>query len=190
MKKVFSWLDINFEPIIMTVLFYTITILLSVNVILRFGFQSGFAWAEEISRFMFIWLMYFSISYATRNNRNIKVTLLVSKFKEKAQKIIMIITDFLFLGFSVFIFISAVQICQSITEFNDKATTLNISMNFMYGAATVGFVLIIVRLIQTIAWRFKNFSQSLDYFENYAGVYSGANNICFAIKDSVDKKED
>ncbi|GAA0181291.1 hypothetical protein SH2C18_38450 [Clostridium sediminicola] len=190
MRKVFSWLDINFEPIIMATLFYIMTVLITLQVILRFGFSAGFSWAEEVSRFMFVWLMYFSISYTTRNHRHIKVTFIVGRFNEKVQKIIMIIVDFLFLAFAGFIFVSAVKICQSVAEFNDRATTLDISMNVMYGAAAVGFILMLVRLIQGIVWKFKNFSESLEYFENHTGVYTGANDICFAIKSSGKEEED
>ncbi|SKC36349.1 TRAP transporter small permease [Maledivibacter halophilus] len=179
MKKVFAWVDKNFEPVLMTVLFYSMTILVTLQVVLRFVFNSGFSWGEEVSRFIFVWLMYFSISYTTRNHRHIKVSFLVNKFNEKVQKIIMLIVDFLFLIFSSVIFISAIKICQSVIEYNDRAVTIDVSMNIIYGAGFIGFALMIIRLIQGILWKFKNFSRSLEYFENYTGIYTGAKEICF-----------
>lgn len=190
MKKVFAWLDKNFEPVLMTVLFYAMTALVTLQVILRFVFNSGFAWGEEVSRFIFVWLMYFSISYTTRNHRHIKVTFLVGKLNEKLQKIVMIIVDFLFVGFSTVVFMSAIRICQSVIEYNDRAVTIDVSMNIIYGAGLVGFAIMMIRLIQGIVWKFKNFSKSLEYFENHTGVYTGANDICFMPKDCVKKEAD
>lgn len=184
-KRAFAWLDKNFEPIIMAVLFYAMTALITLQVILRFVFNSGFAWAEEISRFLFVWLMYFSISYLTRNHGHIRITFLVEKLNEKMKKITMILVDFLFTAFAIVVFLSAIQICQSVTEFHDRAVTIDVSMNVVYGAGLVGFALIIIRLLQGIVWKVKNFSQSMEYFENERGVYSGVDQLCLIPKNPI-----
>ena len=56
MKKFLRWLDINFEPLCMTVMIYLMSGLMVLQVILRFAFHTGFAWGEEVSRFIFVWL--------------------------------------------------------------------------------------------------------------------------------------
>lgn len=178
MKKVISWLDINFEPIIMTIMFYAITFLITLQVILRFVFKTGFSWGEEVSRFMFVWLMYFSISYATKCQRHIKVSYLVQQFNEKIQKSILILGDILFLVFTVFATTSSIKIIQSVAKFNDRAVTVNVSLNVVYCAGLVGFILIGIRVIQGIVWKIRNFSKPMDYFENFGGIYNGANDIC------------
>lgn len=43
MKKLLRWLDINFEPLCMTVTFYLMSGLMVLQVILRFAFHTGFA---------------------------------------------------------------------------------------------------------------------------------------------------
>ncbi|QCJ44731.1 TRAP transporter small permease [Bacillus sp. S3] len=186
MKSAFAWLDKNFEPIIMTILFYAITTLITLQVILRFFFQSGFSWAEEVSRFLFVWLMYFSISYLTRNHGHIKISFLVDLLNEKMKKVMMIIVDLIFIAFSIAIFLSAIRICQSVIEFNDRAVTVDVSMNVIYGAGLIGFALIIIRLVQGIVWKVKNFSKPMEYFENERGVYSGVNEICLLPKKSIE----
>lgn len=178
-KKFLSWLDINFEPILMTVLFYAITLLVTLQVILRFVFSSGFAWGEEVSRFMFVWLMYISIAYATRNQRHIKVAFLVNKFPEAIKKKLMIVTDVLFLLFCVISFYATIMVCRTIFEFQDMAVTINASLNIVFGAGVLGFGLMVLRLIQSIIWKVKHLDSPLEIFENIAGVYTGADKICF-----------
>ncbi|MBI9103868.1 MAG: TRAP transporter small permease [Spirochaetales bacterium] len=189
-KRIFKWLDINFEPVAMAVLFYVITLLVTLQVILRFVFATGFSWGEEVARFLFVWLMYFSIAYATRNQRHIRVAFLVQRFGVKAHKIFMMLGDLVFLIFSSLIFISAVKVCQSIFKYQDMAVTINVSLNIVYGAGVVGFALIIIRLIQTLIYKIKNFNESMEVFENYAGEYTGADKVCFFPKsDKIQKEE-
>jgi len=182
-------MDRNFEPILMAVIFYAMTTLVTVQVVLRFVFNSGFSWAEELARFLFVWLMYFSISYATRNNGHINITFLVDKFNEKTRKIIRIFVDILFIGFAILIFGAAIKICLSVAEYQDKATSIDVSMNILYGAGLVGFGLMIIRLVQGILWKVKNFSKPMEYFENVNGLYSGANELVFSPKE-IDEAEE
>lgn len=170
MRKVLLWLDKNFEPTIITVLFYTIVCIITAQVILRFGFNSGFSWAEELSRFLFIWLMYFAFSYATRNNKHIKVSFLLDKLNEKLKKILLIVVDILFITFTFILFMASIRICQSIIAYGDKAVTMDISMNIVYGAGVVGFLLMIVRLLQQIIWKFMNLKSPIEVFETYKGA--------------------
>ncbi|WP_303968571.1 TRAP transporter small permease [Sporosarcina ureae] len=177
MKKTISWVDNNFEPILITILFYLMMGLVTLQVILRFVFNTGIAGAEEISRFIFIWLMYFSFSYTTRRQSHIKITFLLDRLKTKTRKIVMIFVDILFLLFSGIIFWSAWKICQSVILFKDKAVTIDISMNIVYGAGLIGFALMFIRLIQGLVWKFKHFNSSIDIFENIGGIHSENNNI-------------
>lgn len=185
MKKLFTWLDINFEPYMMAILFFTITALITTQVILRFIFGSGISWAEEIARFIFVWLMYFGISYATRQHRHIGMNFITRLFSEKIQKVIYIITDLLFLLFTGTIFYTAVKVCIKTAEFNDRASSVDISMNFLYGAAAFGFVLMIIRTVQGIVWKFKHFSSSLECFEDAQGKYSITKEIHFMVKQTT-----
>ncbi|WP_162805781.1 TRAP transporter small permease [Sporosarcina sp. PTS2304] len=186
MITTYKWLDRNFEPILIAILFYVMTTIVTVQVILRFVFNSGFSWAEELARFLFVWLMYFSISYATRNNAHIRITFLVDKLNEKAVKVMAVIVDLLFILFAVVIFISAWKICQSVAEFQDKAVTLNVSMNILYGAGFIGFGLMIIRLVQGLIWKVKNFAGPMDRFANEGGLYTGGNEVAFSPKEQLE----
>lgn len=182
LKQVFTWLDKNFEPIFMAILFYTMTLLVTLQVVLRFVFDGGFAWSEELSRFIFVWLMYFSISYTTRIQGHIKITFLLDKLGETVQKVILIIVDLLFLIFSCLIFLATIQIYQSVNEFNDMAVTMNVSMNILYGAGLIGFLLMIIRLVQRIVYKIRNFSSPLEYLDNISGLYKDKDDMFFAPK--------
>ncbi len=179
MKKIINWLDVNFEPILMALLFYAIVALLSVQIVLRFGFSKGLSWAEELSRYIFVWLMFFSFSYAVRNQRNIRISFFAQKFGEKVEKILYILSDFIFMGFIVVVFFAAINVCKSAIKYGDMAVTFKVSLNIVYGAGVTGFGLMIIRLVQSIVWKIKHFKSNFEVFDNYNGKYYKNNKICF-----------
>jgi TRAP-type C4-dicarboxylate transport system permease small subunit len=182
-KKLFLKLEANFEPVMMIGLFYSLLLLLTVQILLRTFADGGFSWAEEICRFIFVWLMYFAISYATRNQRHIKVRFFSQLFGRKIEKYISIVADLFFLLFSVVMFISATKLVREVAEFGDKAISVNISMNFLYGAGLIGLLLMIIRVAQGVIWKIKNFNEPIERFENVMGVYFNELNLLSFLKD-------
>lgn len=49
------------------------------NVVLRYGFDSGIAWAEEIARLMFVWLIFLGAVLALRHHAHLGVELVQAK---------------------------------------------------------------------------------------------------------------
>lgn len=56
------------------------------NVVLRYFFNKGFAWSEEISRICFIYLVYLGSIEAAKDNRHLLIDSLLLKFKPTTQK--------------------------------------------------------------------------------------------------------
>lgn len=56
------------------VLFFSLMILLvTVQVVLRFIFKTGFSWGEEVARLLFVWMSFSSFGYLTRGSRHVRV---------------------------------------------------------------------------------------------------------------------
>lgn len=172
MKKLITWMDKNFEPIMMVILFICMSCLICIQVILRFCFNTGISWAEECSRFLFVWLMYFSIAESTKKNRNIKISYFISKLNEKSQKYMFILSDLLIFTFSAICLFASYKVCFTTARFNDRAVTMDISLNFIYAAGFIGFILMTLRICQKIYWKIKHFNSELEVFEDINGVYS------------------
>lgn len=190
MKRVIKFVDVNFEPTVMAVLFYAMTTLIAVQVVLRFFFQAGFSWAEEIARILFVWLMYFSFSYATRNHRHIGVGFVKGMFPEKIQKVILLLVDILFFFFTTAALIAAISIIEKTARYNDRAQSIDISMNVLYAAAFIGYGLMGLRLLQGFVWKSLHFKDSLEVYTDENGVYSGANEIFFYPKEKISLVKD
>ncbi|MGE4485005.1 MAG: TRAP transporter small permease [Oscillospiraceae bacterium] len=66
-------------------------ILTFVNAVLRYGFNSSLTQAEEISRFMFIWITYLGVITAWMTHDHVEVTMLTDHLKGAASLIVKII---------------------------------------------------------------------------------------------------
>ena len=68
------------------------------NVVLRYFFQSGWTWAEEMSRIFFIWLIFLGSILAFKDNEHLGVDTLVVKLSPKGKKILYVINCFVILA--------------------------------------------------------------------------------------------
>ena len=50
-----KWINDHLEEMLMTLLLFLITSIISYSVIMRYIFNDSPSWAEEITRFFFIW---------------------------------------------------------------------------------------------------------------------------------------
>ena len=55
MKRIFKYME-SVLNVIMAVLFMGMTVLIAINVTSRYIFHSPITWAEELVRYMFIWV--------------------------------------------------------------------------------------------------------------------------------------
>ena len=55
------------------------------NVLMRYFFHSGLTWAEEISRFLFVWLIFLGSIVGFRDNEHLGIDTLVRKLSAKAN---------------------------------------------------------------------------------------------------------
>lgn len=85
---------------------------------------------------------------------------------------------------------NAVLVVQHAAQFGDKAQTLNASMNWMHTAAVVGYVLIEIRLIQSLIWKIVHLKSSYELFQNVNGRYNGSVDVFFMPADQKAHEEE
>lgn len=125
---------------------------LLLNVILRYIFGSGIAWAYEIHALLLPWLVAGGIVVATSQKRNIAITLLPDMMPLQAQRLILIAIDVAIVVISVSVVWSSQPILKA-SQFQ-TLSTLGItqvwgysSLIFAFSAMTVIAVFNIARVI-------------------------------------------
>ncbi len=74
--------------VLITIALAVMIILVFTNVILRFIFDTGFAWSEEIARISFIYLVYLGSIEAMRDNRHLLIDSVLIRLPSTTQKLL------------------------------------------------------------------------------------------------------
>lgn len=68
------------------------------NVIMRYFFSASLTWAEEVSRFLFIWLIFLGAIVAFKDNAHLGVDTLVNRLTPKGKKVLYVVNCFVILA--------------------------------------------------------------------------------------------
>ena len=71
----------------------SMVVLVFANVISRYFLNFAIAWTEEVSRFMFIWVVFLSAVLAYVNDEHLKLDILEKKLPEKTGQVVAVICD-------------------------------------------------------------------------------------------------
>lgn len=68
------------------------TLITFINVVLRYGFNTGLIWGLEVTLFLFAWLVLFGMSYAVKITAHLGVDAVLNLFRPKTRKILALIS--------------------------------------------------------------------------------------------------
>lgn len=89
LERMVEWL----MALALTVMF----VLVFGNVVLRYLFSSGIAWAEEIARLMFVWLIFLGAILALRRHAHLGVELVQARLPRKLRRLCAVVSHLLML---------------------------------------------------------------------------------------------
>jgi TRAP-type C4-dicarboxylate transport system permease small subunit len=97
------WFDRAVEGIV-TAAFVTFVALSFAQVILRYGFGQPLTWSEEVSRYLFVWVVFLGGGVAARYRGHIVLDFLVSVLPPRIRRVLAILMGILSLATLVVIF--------------------------------------------------------------------------------------
>ncbi len=109
--------------------------LVFVNVVMRFGFNSGLDISEELPRFMFVWMTFFGAVIAMRERTHIGVAIVIMFLPSLGRKICWGICQILILICSIYMLYST-WLQHDIIYYN-LSPVMQISMLFVYGVSYI-----------------------------------------------------
>jgi len=150
MRTLFCWFDERLEEGVSSVLFIVFIALMFYNVVMRYVFQDGVPWAEEITLLLFVWFVWFSIPYATKLESHAKVNFLQDFLPERAKVALNLFLDIVIILIFVAIIVAAIQFLNHSAVRGKAGLLVPYPMWLFYLPAPVGLALTIFRLIQNM----------------------------------------
>jgi len=149
--KVLKWCDEHLEEIVLSFLLGLISCVMMLQIIMRYVFNSSLSWAEELSRYAFIWSTFLSIGFTIRKKTILKVDTFVEVLPHLLKNIIKIFAEITVIAFFIYLFFNSIPVVGKIYLSNQTSPAMNIPMYLIYSSAVVGFFLTIIRSIQNLA---------------------------------------
>jgi len=148
MKKILTFIDEKFEEIIGVIVLAVVVSLIFVGVMMRLLFKSGMPWQEELSRMLYVLVVYLGASYGMRSNDHIRINIVSDLLPPRARKFLRVITDIIWAGFNITVIIMALQVYQKMQRFLGESAVLKIPLHVVFLIVPIGFALLTLRLIQ------------------------------------------
>ncbi|WP_321499731.1 TRAP transporter small permease [Breoghania sp.] len=160
--KLLRWLDNNLEITLSVALVSAMTVILAIQVFMRYVIGASLYWSEEVARYMFIWLIYLSISHGAHRMRHIKLDAALSLFPVPLRKYVVIIGDILFLVFALYVIWTSRQVVLRQLMLGQTSPAMALPMWAVYSAPMVGFALTALRQTQVIWYRVTTLNKSTE----------------------------
>jgi TRAP-type C4-dicarboxylate transport system permease small subunit len=128
-KNIFSYLD-RFIEIIVFLIFVVIGMVGGLQVFNRFVLNRSISWSEEMQIYGHIWLIFMTIPVAYRRGSHIGMNILVRKFSQKTQAVLVLVADFMWLGLAGAI-VNYATVIMKVAK-NQISPGLGLRMDLMY----------------------------------------------------------
>ncbi|WP_151636549.1 TRAP transporter small permease [Noviherbaspirillum aerium] len=102
------------------------------NVVLRYAFSSGIAWGEEISRLMFVWLIFLGAVLALRQHAHLGMEMVQAKLPPALRRTCAVISHLLML-YGLWLFLDG-SWTQTVIGLNTYSTVLGYPTALMAGS--------------------------------------------------------
>ena len=127
-------------------------ILSFVQVVLRYGFNSGFIWQLEAENYLFSWLVMIGISYCVRVRAHIGVDTAVRLLPPKPRRAVGILVLLLTLTYAGLMIYGSFDYIHRMYVINVEAEDIPVPTWVLSLCLPLGFVLLLIRLLE-MGWR-------------------------------------
>src|SRR5690554_63927 len=125
-------------------------LIMGVQVVARYVFNSSLSWSEELTRYLFVWSAFLSLPYTIKTNIALKIDQLFTVLPEGLKKALWIVGYVLMFVFFTFMFKNAIGVVQSSINSGQRSPALGLPMYLVQLSSLAGFGLAIIRTLQAL----------------------------------------
>ena len=125
------------------------TLVIFAQVIMRYVILSPFAWAEEVGRYLLIWISSLGAAYAVRYGMHISVIFISNKLKGYTAFAVSMVIHVMVIAFSLICLVEGLHL--SLRQWDQLSAALRVPMFFAYLAIPFSFALVIMYTLELMA---------------------------------------
>lgn len=135
------------------------TLLTFIQVVMRYGFNSGIDWGLEVTEFIFAWLVLFGMSYGVKKNAHIGIDALVRLFAPGPKRAVGLIVGGLCITYAVLLTIGGYETVTFYLDIGIESEDTPIKLWLIYFILPAGGALLAWRFFQ-VFWRILSGAQA------------------------------
>lgn len=148
MKKILHWLDENLEEFILVIFLIAMTLIMGIQIFCRYVLGMSLSWSEELTRYLFIWCGFLSVSYCSKKCLSIKIEQFVAIFPRRGKAIFKVVNHTFELIFFIYMIPFAYSYMMSSVHSGQLSPACGIPMYYVQAAPLVSFVLVTFRVLR------------------------------------------
>ncbi len=146
MKKLVNAYN-SLEAHILVVSLAFTTLLIFVQVCMRYIFNNSLSWSEELARYIFIWQIWLGTSVAMKEREHINLDMLSNKLQGKAKLVLALLANVLMLLFCAFLAKYGWDLVHSMMTRGNKSVALRIPMWIIYSSLPFSQLVVMLRVL-------------------------------------------
>ncbi len=164
MKKRVVWLIDHFEELFCAITMSLMVLSLALQIFFRYVVGKSLPWTEEVSRYSFVFLVYFATILSAKNKTHIRVTAQFKPFKENIRKKILLFSDIIWLLFNCAITVIGVGVFISMGENKQISAVLGWDLKYVFIIVPAAFLMMTLRILY-------------NYYQDYAVTRNKGENL-------------
>ena len=185
-KRIFFFVDEYLEEFIMVVLLIAMSVIMGIQIFCRYILGASLSWSEEITRYLFIWSAFFSVSLCTKKCISIKIDQFIRNLKPRKKasvKVLNLTVEFIFF---VYLIPFAYRYLMATIESGQVSPACGIPMYYVQSAPLVCFALCAIRILERwfLEWHnvihqeeLKDWPSHLAELERRANIKNSMSNL-------------
>lgn len=161
-KKAVRFLDEYLELIFGSIFLSGMVVFTFLNIAMRLTMKSTLPWFQELTRYLFVWMVFIAIGAAVRHRSHIRITFLQTRLKKKGRYVVELIVYVVGALFGAICLYYAIPMVQSFSSANMTASSMPwFKMSWLYAVMPVGMALFVFRNLQALVLEVKGYRESL-----------------------------
>lgn len=161
--RVLRFLDDKLEELLLIGLLIGMAVIMGFQVFCRYALNYSLSWSEELTRYMFIWSCFISISYCIKRWISIKVDQVINMLPKKWYVFAQLFLNVLLFVLFFYLSIHGYRFLLLSIESKQTSPALGLPMPYVQCAPFVGFALATFRSFQQILFELGNVKHMLNH---------------------------
>jgi len=115
-----------------------VTLILTINVIGRYGFGQSLTFGEEMATYTIIWITFVGSGICVKRGIHVSVDAFINFLPVKGKKIFIVFANLVGLAFSIGLFITGIILCGQVAASGQLSPAMRIPVVIAYLAIPVG----------------------------------------------------